>query len=362
MPWKKFTDIFPPSSNMNGERLPLDWCEKLRISLHHPNTYSLLDAAALVSTTTLDLSNHHYAPDFVALSFYKIFGFPDLGALIVRKSAGHVFDNRKYFGGGTTEMATCIGDVWVIRKASSLHARLEDGTIAFRSILALNCAIKTHRKLFGGLEQVSKHTSWLAKVLHDRLRSLRHFNGMSVCHLYSSPDSSYGDSKTQGATIAFNVCKSDGMYIGPWHVGALLRANHIHVRTGTVCNPAGISCALGLEAKWLRKAFDEGYRCNTETDILAGVPVGVVRVTLGAMSTLDDVETLISCLSKNVVDRNSTTVCAEKKDSLMESRQPDIAEEPFGVRSEAATAKGGLTTTPGRSWTRRWRSYLYFEA
>ncbi|KAI4707729.1 hypothetical protein J4E89_007357 [Alternaria sp. Ai002NY15] len=84
--------------NMNGERLPLDWTGKLRLSLHHPNSYSLLDVAALVSTTPIDLSNHLFAPDFISLSFYKIFGFPDLGALIVRKAAGHVFDHRKSWG------------------------------------------------------------------------------------------------------------------------------------------------------------------------------------------------------------------------------------------------------------------------
>ncbi|KAG9387314.1 Molybdenum cofactor sulfurase [Pyrenophora tritici-repentis] len=302
------------------------------------------------------MSNHLSAPDFVALSFYKIFGFPDLGALIIRKAVGHVFDKRKYFGGGTTEMTTCIGDAWVVRKESSLHARLEDGTIAFRSILVLNCAIKTHRDLFGGLEEVSKHTGWLAKVLDDRLRSLRHTNGMPVYHLYSSLDSSYGDSKTQGATVAFNVCQSDGTYIGPWHVGALLRANHIHVRTGTVCNPAGISCALGLDAKWLRKAFDEGYRCNTETDVLAGVPVGVVRVTLGAMSTLEDIETLISCLYRNFVDNkdglnNSARSSDEKKDSLMESKQPNAVAE----------TEGTFSTTPWRRWKRRWMSFPSFS-
>ncbi|KAE8842671.1 hypothetical protein P3342_003473 [Pyrenophora teres f. teres] len=349
---------YPAQSNLNGERLPLDWTEKLRLSLHHPNAYSLLDAAALVSTTALDLSNHLSAPDFVALSFYKIFGFPDLGALIVRKAVGHVFDKRKYFGGGTTEMTTCIGDAWVVRKESSLHARLEDGTIAFRSILVLKCAIKTHRNLFGGLEEVSKHTGWLAKVLDDRLTSLRHTNGMPVYHSYSSPDSSYGDSKTQGATVAFNVCKSDGTYVGPWHVGALLRANHIHVRTGTVCNPAGISCALGLDAKLLRKAFDEGYRCNTETDILAGIPVGVVRVTFGAMSTLEDIEILISCLFRNFVDHkdglnNSASSPDEKKDSLMESRQPDAVAKTW----EAARSEGKPSIAPWRGWKRRWSSF-----
>jgi molybdenum cofactor sulfurtransferase len=350
---------------MNGERLPLDWPRSLRFSLHHPDTYTLLDAAALVSTTPLDLSNHLLAPDFVAISFYKIFGFPDLGALIVRKASGHVFDKRKYFGGGTTEMTTCIGDTWVVRKQSSLHARLEDGTIAIRSILALNCAIETHDKLFGGLEEVSKHTGWLAKVLHKRLMSLRHFNGAPVCQSYKPPSSTYGDTKTQGATVAFNVLRSDKSCVGPWHVGAMLRANGIHVRTGTLCNPAGIACALGVNAEWLRRAFDEGFRCNTEADILEGVPVGVVRVTLGAMSTMEDVEKLMMFLYTNFVEHGgdlqaNVSSRIERKDSIIGSREPSELAESLEAQEnlENSNSKNTQSVSKTRTLWRRWEARI----
>ncbi|EOA81979.1 uncharacterized protein SETTUDRAFT_156859 [Exserohilum turcica Et28A] len=297
VPQRPILFAYPAQSNMNGERLPLDWAKKLRLSANHERAYTLLDVAALVSTSPLDLSDHSAAPDFTALSFYKIFGFPDLGALIVRKAAGHIFDQRRYFGGGTTEMTTCTGDVWVARKDSSLHARLEDGTIAFRSILALKFAIATHRELFGGPGQVSKHTSWLARNLYERLAGSNHLNGMPMYRIYKAADSKYHDPKTQGATIAFNVCRSNGSYTGPWHVGCFLRRHDIHIRTGTVCNPAGMACALGLNSEWLRKAFEKGYRCNTEQDVVEQIPVGVVRVTFGAMSTLEDVEKLVSSLA-----------------------------------------------------------------
>ena len=93
---------YPAQSNMTGRRLTLSWCSRVR--QRKRNSYTLLDAAALVSTSQLDLSNPEDAPDFTALSFYKIFGFPDLGALIVRKSSGHMLTKREYFGGGTVEM------------------------------------------------------------------------------------------------------------------------------------------------------------------------------------------------------------------------------------------------------------------
>ncbi|KAJ4986264.1 molybdenum cofactor sulfurase [Stagonosporopsis vannaccii] len=294
---------YPAQSNMNGERLPLKWSSQIRASSVHGHTYTLLDAAALVSTSPLDLSDHIAAPDFIAMSFYKIFGFPDLGALLVRKASAHVLQRRRYFGGGTTEMIGCIGTPWVERKESSVHARLEDGTIAIRSILALSCAIDTHTNLFGGLAQVSKHTGWLAKTLYDRLKSLKHANGISVCHLYKATASTYDDSTSQGATVTFNVRQSDGSWKSGFEVGAMLRANEIHVRTGSLCNPAGMAFALGLSGQDLREAFDSGFRCNRPGDDIRGdVPFGMIRATLGAMSTLGDVETLVGFVEKHLTE------------------------------------------------------------
>ncbi|KAI4912703.1 hypothetical protein J4E90_006109 [Alternaria incomplexa] len=355
------------TEGFSGYEEGFDYC-------YHRNSHTSLVgvrelANPLVSTTPIDLSNHLFAPDFISLSFYKIFGFPDLGALIVRKAAGHVFDHRKYFGGGTTEMTTCLGESWVARKNSSLHARLEDGTIAFRNILALKCAIMTHRALFGGLEEVSTHARWLASILHDRLTSMTHYNGALVCQVYKSRETHYQDSQRQGPTIAFNIQRSNGAYIGPWHVGAFLRASKIHVRTGNVCNPAGMACALGVEAGWIRGAFDAGLRCNTEADVVDGVPFGIVRVTLGAMSTLEDVETLVSCLSRNVVERRgplqeTAQVRDKSKEWVEESRSPSAVSEmtttridpPFlGQRERTTTLK---TPRSLISWLRR-RKRLY---
>lgn len=337
---------YPAQSNMNGERLPLDWAGRVRHSLHHPDTYTLLDAAALVSTAPLDLSNHVSAPDFVALSFYKIFGFPDLGCLIIRKASGHVFDHRRYFGGGTTEMITCIDDSWVARKQSSLHVRLEDGTIAIRSILALRCAIKTHYGLFGDLKEVSRHTSWLAQILHKRLSNFQHANSVPVCQIYKAPTSTYGDPDTQGATVAFNVRRSDSSWLGCWHVGGLLRDKGIHVRTGNLCNPAGMACALGVDATWLRNAFTEDFRCNTEIDVLHGVPIGMVRVTLGAMSTLKDIHALVKVISDNLVERhrNMRTLSEGVVDAFHKEKQSP--ETPELGKTQAIRISKDVGTSP----------------
>jgi molybdenum cofactor sulfurtransferase len=44
---------FPAQSNMNGRRLPMDWCRRVRCSGNSNRTYTLLDAAAYASTSPL---------------------------------------------------------------------------------------------------------------------------------------------------------------------------------------------------------------------------------------------------------------------------------------------------------------------
>lgn len=159
---------YPAQSNMNGRRMPLSWPSRVR-SLgceKQYRLYTLLDAAALVSTSPLDLSNPSLAPDFTVLSFYKIFGFPDLGALIVRKEAGHALEGRQYFGGGTVELVACLQEQWHIKKQTTLAEQLEDGTLPVHSIIALDSALNVHTRLFKSMEHVSSHTAYLAKQLY----------------------------------------------------------------------------------------------------------------------------------------------------------------------------------------------------
>ena len=236
---------YPAQSNMNGRRLPLSWCSRIR--QRKRNSYTLLDAAALVSTSQLDLGNPEDAPDFTALSFYKIFGFPDLGALIVRKPSGHMLTKREYFGGGTVHMVSCMGEQWHLPKDQSIHEQLEDGTLPIHSILALDSALDVHRRLYGSMNRISEHASFLANQLFQGLSLLRHSNGRRVCKIYTSSKSSYLDPHTQGPVIAFNIRNSDGTWVANSEVEKLASIKNIHLRTGGVCNPGGVAHHLELE-------------------------------------------------------------------------------------------------------------------
>ena len=284
---------------MNGRRLPLHWPGKLR-ELQRPqncNMYSLLDAAAYVATAPLDLSDPLIAPDFACLSFYKIFGLPDLGALIVHKDAGHLLRKRRYFAGGTVDMV--INDTvesWFARKLTSLHEILEDGTPPFHSIIALESAIRVHQKLYGNMRNVSLHTGHLCKILNDRISALRHYNGSQVCRIYQDPASRYGHSESQGPAIAFNVRKANGEWVRKTDFENLAIVNDIQLRTGGVCNPGGIAWALSMTPSDMRQNYAEGLRCGNGVDEINGRPTGIIRVSLGAMSAMTDITTFITFL------------------------------------------------------------------
>ena len=74
---------YPAQSNFSGQKYPMEWISKAQngkldgLTLaggDEGRCYVLLDAACLVGTSTLDLGC--YKPDFVTLSFYKMFGYP----------------------------------------------------------------------------------------------------------------------------------------------------------------------------------------------------------------------------------------------------------------------------------------------
>ncbi|EGE85834.1 selenocysteine lyase [Blastomyces dermatitidis ATCC 18188] len=292
---------YPAQSNMNGRRLPLDWCHKLRAC----NIYSLLDAASLVSTSPLDLSDPDSAPDFTVLSFYKIFGFPDLGALIVRKGSHDIFDKRSYFGGGTVGMVTSLEDQWHAKKSTSIHDQLEDGTLPFHSIIALHSAFDIHERLYGSMENISLHAGSLAKTLYDALVDKRHANGAVVCEMYKHKTSSYNDRTTQGPIVSFNMRNSNGEWIGKSEVEKLAAVKNIQIRSGTLCNPGGMTYHLGLKVEEMKRNYNAGQRCGDDIDVIEGKPTGGLRVSLGAMSSIGDVNRFLEFIDEFYVDKSN---------------------------------------------------------
>jgi molybdenum cofactor sulfurtransferase len=286
---------YPAQSNMNGHRTPKQWAKRMRQKSYttRGGLYTLLDAAAYCSSTQLDLSDPDAAPDFISVSFYKIFGMPDLGALIVRKKSSDVLTSRQYFGGGTVDMVAAF-DHFHAKKSDHIHEALEDGTLPFHSLVMLNTGIVLHQRLFHSMDEISKHASQLALQLYTDLSQLQHANGQLVCKIYKDESSTYGNSDTQGPTVAFTIRKLNGAWVHYDHFEALASACNIQIRTGGVCNPGGIAGHLELATWELRRNYSEGYRCGEPFKVRGGKPSGIIRASLGAMSNKRDVETLVA--------------------------------------------------------------------
>lgn len=118
--------VYSAQCNFSGMKYPLKWIRDahtgaLSIVVSEPLTrwYVLLDAAGFVPTNNLDLSI--FKPDFVCVSFYKMFGYPTgIGALLVKNSSSDILE-KIYYGGGTVDVA--LSSEMFHKKRQVLHQR-----------------------------------------------------------------------------------------------------------------------------------------------------------------------------------------------------------------------------------------------
>ena len=123
---------YPAQSNFSGVQHPLDWIRTAQAQ----GWDVLLDAASFAPSNRLDLSRVH--PDFVDLSFYKIFGYPTgVGCLIARKAAAAKLV-RPWYAGGTITFSTVATQNHYLTPG---HASFEDGTVNYLSIPAVSIGL-----------------------------------------------------------------------------------------------------------------------------------------------------------------------------------------------------------------------------
>ena len=267
---------YPAQSNFSGVQHPLDWVDRAQAR----GFDVLLDAAAFVPTNRLDLSR--VKPDFVALSFYKMFGYPTgVGALIARRGALAKL-HRPWFAGGTIEVASVQADRFVLASGA---AGFEDGTLDFANIPAVELGLDLLDSV--GIDVVHDRVRLLTAWLVERLLSLRHANGRNLVRLYGP-----ASSERRGATLACNFYDSDGVLIDHRAVEARAAERGISLRTGCFCNPGAGELALGLSQGELLACFASvpAPRMTWE-DLRHCVDpkaAGAVRVSLGLVSNFPD--------------------------------------------------------------------------
>ncbi|KAN0060099.1 hypothetical protein ACQY0O_008072 [Thecaphora frezii] len=272
--------------------------------------YVLVDAASYLSSSQrLDLGsiNYDHAPDFVAFSFYKIFGFPTgLGGLLVRKSSAKALCNKPYYGGGTLD-AVAPSSSWK-KPRKDLAAAFEDGTVNLHAILALRHAFDYCSEAFGDWRERRSYVQALTSVLYRRLSGIRHGNGEPMVRIYASsgdarrwtieapaPQQHDADCDDQGPILNFNLLSPTGRVLPPNEVDRLASISNIHLRAGRHCNAGFIAAALGTTEDDLKQQYAKGIGCDESSDSDEAGSTSL-RASLCLLNTDEDIERLVRFL------------------------------------------------------------------
>jgi molybdenum cofactor sulfurtransferase len=270
---------YPAQSNFSGVQHPLEWVGKA----HAAGWDVLLDAAAFAPTNRLDLSK--VKPDFVPLSFYKMFGYPTgIGALIVRKEALKKL-HRPWFAGGTITVASVQGDRYYLAEG---HTAFEDGTPDYLNIPAVEIGLKHIESIGYGVihERVTCLTGWLL----DNLTQMKHRSGEPLVRLYGPTTT-----EARGGTVTVNFFNKDGKAIDHRFIESEANKVNISLRTGCFCNPGAGEVALGLSRLELDVCFHQpGHEQRLSVDdfrlCIDGKSSGAVRISVGLVTNFIDVQ------------------------------------------------------------------------
>ena len=274
---------FPAQSNFSGVRHPLG----LIATAQARGFDVLLDIAAFVSTHAFSL--RQWPADYVAMSFYKLFGYPTgIGALVARRSALMRL-RRPWFAGGTVLFASVAADTHRLRPR---HEGFEDGTPNFLGIAALDAGFALLAEV--GMARLSEHVTELSGILIEELRALRHSNGTPVVRIYG-PANTTG----RGGVIAFNVCDWSGKPIPYTRVETRARHAGVSLRGGCFCNPGASETAFGLDPARVAACLDDlgGSFTPERFAACSNAAVGAVRASIGLANNREDIERAVEVVA-----------------------------------------------------------------
>ncbi len=274
---------YPAQSNFSGVQHPLAWIGQAQAA----GWDVLLDAAAYVPTNKLDLSAIH--PDFVPISFYKMFGYPTgLGALIARKEALAKL-HRPWFAGGTITVASVQGGKYYLADGA---AAFEDGTLNYLDIPAIKIGLEHLESI--GYEIIHERVRCLTGWLLDNLTQMKHSNGESLVRIYG-PTTTEG----RGGAVTVNFFNKEGVPIDHRTIEKAANQVNISLRTGCFCNPGAGEIALGISSMELAACFsmpghEQRLSLNDFRLCIDGKASGAVRISVGLVTNFDDVQAFLS--------------------------------------------------------------------
>ncbi|MDZ4170062.1 MAG: aminotransferase class V-fold PLP-dependent enzyme [Coriobacteriia bacterium] len=274
---------YPAQSNFSGVKHSLDWVDLAR----RRGWDVLLDCAAFAPTNRLDLSV--VKPDYVPLSFYKMFGYPTgVGALVARHEALAKLC-RPWFAGGTITLASVQSGQHQLAPG---HTGFEDGTVDYLGLPAVTLGLAHLAAV--GMDSIQDRVMALASWLLRWMRDTTHANGAPLVRVF-------GPSTTdaRGSTIAFYLLDPEGDVHDVDAIEARAGEEGISVRTGCFCNPGDGEIAHNITASDMEACFDHPQteptqpvtlqQCQRLIEDASGKVPNTIRASLGIASDFGDV-------------------------------------------------------------------------
>ncbi len=273
----------PQQSNFSGVRHDLALVERAQAL----GCEVMIDAASAGPCGGLSLRRH--PAEFVACSFYKLFGLPTgVGALIAKKSALARL-RRPWFSGGTVEFVSIAHARHALRPG---HEGFEDGTPNFLDLTALEAGFAFLASIPRAALRARIHALTL-NVL-KRAAAMRHANGAPLVRLYGPRDM-----QARGGTVAFNLLRADGEVTPHSEVERRARDHGVAIRGGCFCNPGAAEKAFGFNHADLGRCFDQldgRFSIPAFQDCLEGAPVGALRLSVGAPTSYSDLDRAVELI------------------------------------------------------------------
>jgi molybdenum cofactor sulfurtransferase len=287
---------YPAQSNFSGVQHPMEWTAYAR----ERGWDVLLDCAAFAPTNRLDLSE--VLPDFVPLSFYKMFGYPTgVGCLLARKNALAKLV-RPWFAGGTITIASVQAQRHYLAEGEQAF---EEGTLNYLNIPAVEIGLKYIQSI--GIDKIHDRVMCLTSWLLENLLGLRHGSGAPVIRVYGPTDMA-----ARGGTLTINFYDPKEALIDHRRIDDLAGRSGISLRTGCFCNPGAGEMAHGLTEEDMAAAFENSERMTFEQFLSVledrdGKSAGAVRVSMGLATNFADVYQFLA-FARSFIDQTAGEV------------------------------------------------------
>ena len=274
------TNLFamPAQSNVSGVKHDLGW-----IAYAHSKGFDvLLDAAAFVPTSRLDLST--VRPDYVSVSFYKIFGYPTgLGCLLIHREAFAKL-RKPWFAGGTVDIVSVASPNKFLTHG---HERFEDGTINYTGIPAITMGLRYIDSI--GMTRINARVRSLIEYLTDGLKQIRHSNGKSVVKIFGPETFDH-----RGGNIIMNFFDPQEKIYPYYNVEKISNEKMLSIRAGCFCNPGIDELNHGITDDQMAQYFMSHSVWNRDEMMeFVGKMRGAIRVSVGIATTQRDLDSFL---------------------------------------------------------------------